>query len=180
MQKNIKVNYKELLANSSEFEQTIQQCVEAIPGYTNVCQDSLYYTSEEYLNSIVDTDVDVSKYKNLTHFSPSRNLSLIRFLAELYPGHSIVPTGHFLYPVTGYMSWHTNSNMPGKRIYITYVDEVGLSGFKYLCNGSIVDTIDSEKIVFREFEVDAGNPFWHAVYSNCNRYSFGFRVIDLR
>ena len=107
-------------------------------------------------------------------------MPLIRFLAELYPGHSIVPTGYFMYPVTGYMGWHTNSDTVGKRVYVTYVDKTGCSGFKYRCDGDVVDSVDSEKITIREFNIEKDKPLWHAVYSECNRYSFGFRVVDLR
>ena len=178
--KNIKVDYKNIIRDSDGFEKSIRDIVKSIDPYVNMDERYNYFTSIEHLNEIKNTDVCVGINTNLKEFPVSKNTSLIRFLLDIYPGHSIVPTGHFLYPVTGYMSWHTNSNLPGKRVYINYVDVVGRSGFKYVKNNTLFDSVDTESVTIREFVPSEKDPLWHAVYSNCNRYSFGFRVIDLK
>lgn len=178
--KNIKVDYKGIIRDSNSFEKAIERVVKNIDPYVNIDDRFDYFTSMAYLNKINSEDIFVGTNTNLKEFPVSNNMSLIRFLLDIYPGHSIVPTGHFLYPVTGYMSWHTNSNLPGKRVYVNYVDVVGCSGFKYVKNGTLFDSVDTEHVTIREFVPDEKDPLWHAVYSNCNRYSFGFRVIDLK
>jgi hypothetical protein len=180
MLKNIKVNYRDLLPDYAAFEKQLLHIVGTVVPFENVSDAGQFYTSTEYLERIKVKDTIVGEYTNLQEFDINSTLPIIRHLMELYPGHSIVPTGHFHYPVTGYMSWHTNSNLPGKRVYVTVVDKVGHSGFKYLSNNQVLDCVDTTQITIREFEPSDINLFWHSVYSNCNRYSFGFRVIDLR
>lgn len=86
-------------------------------------------------------------------------------------------SGHFLYPPGGFMSWHTNSGYPGWRLYINFAEEPGKSFFRYRDpeTGEIVTSIDKQWN-FRLFKIDPAIPFWHAVYSETNRYSFGFRI----
>lgn len=90
---------------------------------------------------------------------------------------SITNSGHFLYPPGGFMSWHTNSKSPGWRLYINYVEEPGKSFFRYRDPETReVKTSYDKKWNFRLFKIDPNKPFWHAVYSETNRYSFGFRI----
>jgi hypothetical protein len=123
-----------------------------------------------------EVDVAIAPNKKLFHFSHDYNLKLIRFLMDSYPKASIIPSGNFIYPAGGFMGWHTNSDFPCKRVYVTVVDEVNKSGFKYYENGVIYDDADDEKVIIREFGVGSKKLFWHSVYSKTNRYSFGFRV----
>lgn len=180
MQKNIKVNYCKLLRDPAEFEQVIRSAVSLIPPCIIQDNNADTYTSDGYFNEVKNTDIPISKYKNLKEFTPSITVPLIRFLAEIYPGCSITTTGHFLYPITGYMSWHTNSDTIGKRVYVTYVDQVNKSGFKYFNGTEIVNSVDTDEITVRAFDIEKENTLSHSVYSNCNRYSFGFRVVSLR
>jgi len=87
-------------------------------------------------------------------------------------------TGHLWYPPGSYMCWHTNSGMPGWRMYMTYCDEPGKSFFRYRDPKSqeVVTSYD-KKWTVRLFKVSAENPLWHAVYSDTNRYSFGYRIV---
>lgn len=91
---------------------------------------------------------------------------------------SITNSGHFLYLPGGFMSWHTNSKSPGWRLYINYVEEPGKSFFRYRDpqTGKITTSWD-KKWNFRLFKIDPNRLFWHAVYSETNRYSFGFRIV---
>ncbi|MES2625359.1 MAG: hypothetical protein V4628_08780 [Pseudomonadota bacterium] len=90
---------------------------------------------------------------------------------------SIVPSGHFWYPAGAYMGWHTNSRVPGWRIYINYAEENGKSFFRYKhhLTGEIV-TLWDEQWNMRVFRVTATEPLWHCVYSNTNRFSLGYMV----
>lgn len=90
---------------------------------------------------------------------------------------SITNSGHFLYPPGGFMSWHTNLKSPGWRLYINYAEEPEKSFLRYQDpdSGQIVTSWD-KKWNFRLFKIDPKKLFWHAVYSNTNRYSFGYRI----
>ena len=87
--------------------------------------------------------------------------------------------GHFWYPPGSYMGWHTNSNAPGWRMYVTHCDEPGKSFFRYRDPRSreIVTSSDRRWTV-RLFKVSADDLMWHAVYSDTNRYSFGYRIVE--
>jgi hypothetical protein len=77
------------------------------------------------------------------------------------------------------MSWHTNSDKPEKHVYITYVDEPDKSFFRSSVNGKVITDWDSEKLTVRVFDVVNKEPlYWHCVYSECNRYSIGFRLFE--
>jgi hypothetical protein len=86
-------------------------------------------------------------------------------------------SGHFMYPPGGYMGWHTNSGSPGWRLYINYAEQPGKSFFRYRDpeTGKIVTCWD-KKWNFRLFRIDQAKLLWHSVYSDTNRYSFGFRI----
>jgi hypothetical protein len=101
-----------------------------------------------------------------------------RFGSVLRGGRArVLNSGHFWYPPGGYMGWHTNSAHPGWRLYITHAEEPGRSFFRYQDpeSGEIVTRMD-EAWDFRIFRIDPARPLWHAVYSETNRFSFGFIV----
>ena len=87
-------------------------------------------------------------------------------------------SGHFWYPAGGYMGWHTNLRKPGWRFYISYADQPGKSFFRYRDPDStdIVTVVDREWD-FRLFRICPNKPFWHAVYSDTNRFSLGYMVV---
>jgi hypothetical protein len=86
-------------------------------------------------------------------------------------------SGQYWYPPGGYMGWHTNNRYPGWRLYVSYAEELGKSFFRYRRpkDGEIVTSQDTGWNV-RLFEVDPARPLWHAVYSDTNRFSFGYVV----
>jgi hypothetical protein len=86
-------------------------------------------------------------------------------------------SGHFLYPPGGFMGWHTNWEAPGWRLYVNYAEEPGKSFLRYRDpqTGEVITSWDKEWN-FRLFKIDPDELFWHAVYSETNRYSFGFRI----
>jgi hypothetical protein len=90
-------------------------------------------------------------------------------------------SGDFWYPPGGYMTWHTNNAAPGWRIYLTHAEEPGRSFFRYRdpVSGEIVTVSDHEWDA-RAFRIDPDLPFWHAIYSDTNRFSFGYIVYPHR
>jgi hypothetical protein len=86
-------------------------------------------------------------------------------------------SGHFWYPPAGFMGWHTNLRTPGWRLYINYCEEPGKSFFRYRDpeTGTIVTAVD-KLWNFRIFRITPEKPLWHAIYSDTNRYSLGYKV----
>jgi hypothetical protein len=75
------------------------------------------------------------------------------------------------------MAWHTNSGAPGWRLYVTYAEEPGKSFFRYRYPDTheIITSVDDEWNV-RLFTIRADKPFWHAIYSETNRFSLGYMI----
>jgi hypothetical protein len=87
-------------------------------------------------------------------------------------------SGHFWYPPGSHMAWHTNNKAPGWRVYLTHATEPGRSFFRYRdpTTGEIVTTLDN-RWDLRIFRVDPAQSLWHAVYSETDRFSFGYAII---
>lgn len=85
-------------------------------------------------------------------------------------------TNAIVYPPQSYMGWHTNSDIPGKRIYYTFSTKSAV--FKYIHPFTKEVLYSKDKIGWncREFVIDATNPLWHCIYSEGLRFSFGFNV----
>jgi len=134
--------------------------------------------------SLKDTEADdrpvTHDAVNLVDFSSlGITQKMTHIIQRLYPNQTVFSSGFFLYPPTGFMEWHTNSNEPGKRLYITYADEDKKSFFRYrdIQTSKIITDYDDKGLTFREFPVYNNPPYlWHAVGSNCNRYSFGYTI----
>jgi hypothetical protein len=96
--------------------------------------------------------------------------------AGLYPNSKLISlSGKFHYPPKGYMGWHTNSNMEGWRVYATYCEEGDKSFFRYFDKNKMLTEYEKQGWNFRAFQVKKSKLYWHCVYSDTNRYSFGFR-----
>jgi hypothetical protein len=96
--------------------------------------------------------------------------------AALFPNNELKSiSGRFYYPPKGYMGWHTNSNMEGWRVYATWAAEDKKSFFRYMHKNKVLTEWEDKGWNFRAFEVKKPNLYWHCVYTDCDRYSFGFR-----
>jgi hypothetical protein len=107
----------------------------------------------------------------------------------LFPNSKLISiSGRFHYPnkykdestgkeYMGFMGWHSNSNAVGWRVYATRCDEGNKSFFRYYnYNDNKMYTEWEEKgWNFRAFQVRKDKLYWHCVYSETDRYSFGFR-----
>lgn len=147
-------------------------------GLTGDTKIAMEQTSPEALEK-AEGDIEKAEDKCLHRLLvPRMRLSpLTRELAKVYPNSSIGLSGFFMYPDSGgYMGWHTNSDAPCTRLYITHVPEGGKSFFRYRYGGEYVTSWDEEGWNMREFQVTKDEPLWHCVYSDTKRMSVGFRI----
>lgn len=149
--------------------------------YDDHSADMEKYTADDFLPQIDGDRATADNYYklNFDHLDLTSRLTI--FVAELFPNSYVSMNGHFLYPPGGYMGWHTNSDYPYKRLYITYSD--GESFFKYKDpkTGKIVKDYDTPgEVTVRLFHCgsDEDTKLWHCIGSkDANRYSFGFRIL---
>jgi hypothetical protein len=91
---------------------------------------------------------------------------------------SVTSSGHLWYPPGSFMSWHTNSKVPGWRIYVNYAEQEGRSFFRYRdADTHKIITLNDKPWNIRIFKITRDKPLWHAVYSETNRFSMGYMVI---
>ena len=136
--------------------------------------------SEENLYTLMERDINACESSNMHSFSRDISHKLVHLLKEVYPDKIVYSTGHYYYPPTGYMGWHTNYKVPDDRVYITYTTKSKKSFFRYLENDKVVTDYDDEGFTFRRFSLSSTKPyFWHCVGSECDRFSFGFRICDI-
>ena len=104
--------------------------------------------------------------------------ALLDYVYSVFPKHSVILSGRFWYPDGGYMGWHTNSDTPGKRVYLNYSFEDKKSFFRYIDeDGQMKTSWDQKGFTMRVFDIgDTHDRLWHSVYSETDRLSFGFRV----
>lgn len=142
-------------------------------------KEGLQYTSESSLDALLGKPVNVCEVSRLSHISlsGSEKSSLYQTLSRYYPKCSILLSGHFFYPENGYMSWHTNEDAPGLRLYLSYTEYEGESFFIYRDGGKIIKDPDLKGWTAREFEINSKSPLWHSVYADKPRISVGFRII---
>ena len=102
------------------------------------------------------------------------NLTNIPVVPSKSPFHF---SGKFVYPPGGCMGWHTNHDIPGHRLYITYAMPEGESFFRYCdpITKKIVTSPDTGLNV-RIFETGYREPFWHCLKSETYRFSVGFKI----
>jgi len=155
-------------------------CHKDAPGFNPDRSVASLVCSEQSLIDIERDvgDVEKSDNKCLRRVQvPRQRLGpIIHHLARIYTKSSIQLSGFFLYPDGGYMGWHTNSDAPCTRVYITHVAEGGKSFFRYRDNGECVTSWDRPGWNLRQFEVTKDNPLWHCVYAELPRLSIGFRI----
>jgi len=136
-------------------------------------------TSEEKLASIIIDDIPIAKdqFKLPAQLSQKHRRHIVKVIGELYPKHSVTVSGEFLYTDGCFMGWHTNSNVPSKRIYLTYVPESTKSFFRYMHEDKIHTSYDEKGWTLRELDISEDDLLWHCVMSKTNRLSIGFRVV---
>jgi hypothetical protein len=82
-------------------------------------------------------------------------------------------TNTAIYPCNSIMGWHTNSDLPGTRIYYTKTD--GEAIFSYIRDGVRIDDYDTVGAwTCRQFELSSEALLWHSIWTEKHRYAFGF------
>ena len=101
-------------------------------------------------------------------------LKLESLIEEKY-NIKVSASGLCWYPPKSYMGWHTNSNLPGKRIYIVWAKEDNKSFFRWRDSKTQEVHTKWEKKGWNINIFDA--PDWHAVASWTDRISIGMQEI---
>ena len=157
----IKKSYKEILLNSR-----------LIGVRTD--KDWLDNLTEDKINS---KDLSISNNGNMISFENLGITQKILYsIQQIFPKNRVNSSGFFHYPPTGYMGWHTNSNFPCQRLYLTYTKELNKSFFRYKKDSKIFTDYDDKGLTVRLFDVKENPLFWHCVGSETDRLSFGFSI----
>ena len=92
------------------------------------------------------------------------------------------PRGNFYYPAGGFREWHSNrKDGTGYRIYFIACEQDNKSGLNYIDPNDnkvkiLYDKNEHANIFYVNDSVD--NPFFHSVFSDTDRFSFGFNVYN--
>lgn len=138
--------------------------------------DTSDLTSEERLRKAKERDDENRGSKKNQYFPNWRNLRIAEIIGDKIDMR-LQPSGCFLYKQNGGMSWHTNNDSPGLRIYFSYSYEAGSSFFKYQDpeTEEIITDYDGEGWEARMFDINPERPFWHCVgTTTAERLSIGF------
>tara|TARA_R100000231_G_scaffold30204_1_gene26659 strand:- start:851 stop:1390 length:540 start_codon:yes stop_codon:yes gene_type:complete len=156
-------------------------------NFISSCRDKIvknhYVFNKNWQNSVDSFYekklINICQDRNYLVFDKTMVQLLLPRLKNIFNNNDIAASGHFLYPKTGYMGWHTNYLESCWRIYITYATENKKSFFRYFdpLTEQIITDYDDKGLTIRKFYVPEKPPyFWHCVGSMCNRFSFGFRL----
>ena len=76
----------------------------------------------------------------------------------------------------GFLGWHTNCKYPEDRWYFVYNTDEHSSFLRYIKDGKMITKWEPQGWSLNHFTItDCNNPFWHCVYTNSHRFSFGIR-----
>ena len=133
--------------------------------------------TDELLEYGLFNKVDYISYPPMKTLMP-----FIKKIEEKLNKKFVEPRGNMLYPINGYMGWHTNSNVPGVRVYAVYSPQENSSYFKYVDRWTsdtptIITDWDSQGWTIRAFAPSnlPSNLLWHCIHSpRAPRVSFGF------
>ena len=76
----------------------------------------------------------------------------------------------------GYMGWHTNCDYPEDRWYFVYNTNEKSSFTRHIDSdtGKMITKWEPKGWSLNHFTItDCDNPFWHCIYTNSHRFSFG-------
>lgn len=145
------------------------------------------HTLEDFNNQVVNFDEDVALGKiprsELTSFlmyyqDDSRVLDVKKILSN---EPSMVQFRNFYYyPPNTMMSWHTNSNAPGTRIYYSLVAGGDIFRYRDPYTKEIIDVIGKPGWNIKRFQIGStsADRLWHTIYANGPRFSFGFNILN--
>lgn len=97
-------------------------------------------------------------------------------VAKSFKGYNLSLSGLHYYPAGSYMGWHTNSDTPALRVYITWGS--GDRGMRFVIDGKVVTVPETspEPTAVMFNCTPPPSPLWHSVYSEGERFSIGYRL----
>ena len=129
---------------------------------------------EDFINQPLPTE-DVQKVGGDFKAVANQSNKYVRAAIKLLGAEQ--STNAVLYTPQSVMDWHTNSDLVGKRIYYSYTK--GNAAFMYINNQGerVIDYDNMGDWTCREFDIKgADNPLWHTIWTEKERYAFGFLV----
>jgi len=160
-------------------EDLINDCLQKSRHYTTVGDPNDPIGWEKVLNKPFIKHKTTSDEKDFKIIDRDVVDPILPKVREMVGKQRIKSSGNFIYPPSGFMGWHTNSNAAGKRLYITYASEDKKSFFRYKHpeTNEIITDYDDKGITIRQFYISKKPPyFWHCVGSDCLRISLGYRI----
>ena len=154
----------------------INRCIRE--SFNHTSSTSISWT-EALTKKSFDESIVYAKERNYKVIKKEVASSLLPTIKEMTNNRNVEESGYFIYLPSGCMGWHTNSNVPCRRLYITYASEHRKSFFRYKDpeTNEIITDYDDRGITIREFNVINKPPyFWHCVGSDCIRISLGYRI----
>lgn len=122
-------------------------------------------------------DVVVADSKNVIRMPEEITSPVSRVIIDFLHAETLEPAGSVLYPPGGWMGWHTNSDRPGWRVYVSYVRSKDKCFFRWRDGRDVSTDYDAAGLNIRMFRVgDVSDPLWHCVYADDWRFSIGFRA----
>jgi hypothetical protein len=86
----------------------------------------------------------------------------------------------FYYPPNSMMTWHTNSNAIGTRVYYTLLSGGDIFRYRDPLSKEVIDVHGKDGWNVKRFKI--GNTkedlMWHTLYAKGPRFSFGFNLHD--
>lgn len=142
---------------------------------------------EEFNSQTVDFDQDIT-LGSIPRHEISSFLELYRedqrmkkvFDLLKEDGKKVQFRNFFYYPPNSMMTWHTNSNAIGTRIYYTLVAGSDIFRYRDPVSKEIIDVNAKDGWNLKKFKI--GNTkedlLWHTIYAKGPRFSFGFNLVD--
>lgn len=145
------------------------------------------FTLDEFNNQEVDFNSDIVlgtiPRSELTSFllmyqTDSRIMEIRDILGK---GNKKVEFRNFYYyPPNTMMTWHTNSNAIGTRVYYSLISGGDIFRYRDPYTKEIIDVFGKDGWNVKEFTI--GNTpedrLWHTIYAIGPRFSFGFNILD--
>lgn len=144
-------------------------------------------TLDEFDNQPVDFNVDVE----LGGIPRSELTSFLKFyqtdprIEEIRDilgadGKKVEFRNFYYYPPDTMMTWHTNSNAIGTRVYYSLISGGDIFRYRDPYTEEIIDVYGKDGWNVKQFKI--GNTredrLWHTIYAIGPRFSFGFNILD--
>ena len=176
--------------------------VKTLPKKVIPHENPIIFCEEDFLLEKLQKHKNPSLYWNTSDAGPVADLkdvmlwydiefdektkSLMKPVIQELKNHwEVVELKNFLswFKPKNYMGWHTNCRKvkhKDYRLYFVWCDEDNKSFFRWRDSmGKIHTKWERKGWNLNWFQLgNCENPTWHCIYSNCNRFSIGFQVLN--